>query len=48
MEYHRVALPIGSAFALPGGFRATRRLLDKALEPGDLRILEVGCGMHNN
>jgi ubiquinone/menaquinone biosynthesis C-methylase UbiE len=35
---------LGVASAHPGGFRATMKLLNKALEPGDLRILEVGCG----
>ncbi|WP_213531909.1 class I SAM-dependent methyltransferase [Paenibacillus cisolokensis] len=35
---------LGVASSHPGGFKATQKLLDKALEQGDLRILEVGCG----
>ncbi|MDB4866872.1 MAG: methyltransferase type 11 [Cohnella sp.] len=35
---------LGVASAHPGGFRATKKLMEKALQPSDLRILEVGCG----
>jgi SAM-dependent methyltransferase len=35
---------LGVASAHPGGFRATKKLMERALQPSDLRILEVGCG----
>ncbi|WP_169306685.1 class I SAM-dependent methyltransferase [Cohnella pontilimi] len=44
MEYMDLLSRLGVASAHPGGFKATKRLLEKALEPGELRILEVGCG----
>lgn len=44
MEYMDLLSRLGVSSAHPGGFQATQRLLEKALKPGDLHILEVGCG----
>jgi ubiquinone/menaquinone biosynthesis C-methylase UbiE len=44
MEYMDLLSRLGVASAHPGGFRATEKFLEKGLEPGELRILEVGCG----
>lgn len=44
MDYIELLSRLGVASAHPGGFTATRKLLDNALPSGDLRILEVGCG----
>lgn len=44
MDYMDLLSRLGVASAHPGGFKATRRLLDNSLGPGKLNILEVGCG----
>lgn len=44
MNYMDLLSKLGIASAHPGGFKATRKFLDSALPPGDLHILEVGCG----
>lgn len=44
MEYMDLLSRLGVASAHPGGFKATRRLLDKELPNGGLSVLEVGCG----
>jgi SAM-dependent methyltransferase len=44
LEYVDLLSRLGVASAHPGGFRATRRLLEKEPLTGDSRILEVGCG----
>lgn len=44
MDYMDLLSRLGVASAHPGGFQATRRLVDNRLGPGPLRILEVGCG----
>jgi ubiquinone/menaquinone biosynthesis C-methylase UbiE len=44
LEYMDLLSRLGVASAHPGGFNATKKLLEKGLQPKDLRILEVGCG----
>ncbi len=44
MDYMDLLARLGIASAHPGGFRATRKLLEKGLPSADLHILEVGCG----
>ncbi len=44
MEYMDLLSRLGVASAHPGGFKATMRLLDRALPNGGLHVLEVGCG----
>lgn len=44
MEYMDLLSRLGVASAHPGGFKATMRLLDRALPAGGLHVLEVGCG----
>lgn len=44
MDYMDLLSRLGVASAHPGGFKASIRLLEQVIQPGDLRILEVGCG----
>lgn len=44
MEYMDLLSRLGVASAHPGGFKATMRLLDRALPDDGLHVLEVGCG----
>lgn len=44
MEYMDLLSRLGVASAHPGGFKATMRLLDRALPASGAHILEVGCG----
>ncbi|MBW5448546.1 methyltransferase domain-containing protein [Cohnella sp. CFH 77786] len=44
MEYMDLLSKLGVASAHPGGFRATKRLLEKGLQSAGLHVLEVGCG----
>jgi SAM-dependent methyltransferase len=43
LEYMDLLSRLGISSAHPGGFRATRRLLER-LPSADMHILEVGCG----
>ncbi|MBB6669485.1 class I SAM-dependent methyltransferase [Cohnella nanjingensis] len=44
MDYMDLLSSLGVASAHPGGFAATKKLLERVGPPGELRILEVGCG----
>lgn len=44
MDYMDLLSRLGVASAHPGGFKATRRVLERSLPSGGLHILEVGCG----
>lgn len=44
MEYMDLLSRLGVASAHPGGFKATMRLLDRAMPAGGPHVLEVGCG----
>ncbi|WP_373230494.1 class I SAM-dependent methyltransferase [Cohnella sp.] len=44
MDYMDLLSSLGVASAHPGGFKASMKLIKQINQPGDLRILEVGCG----
>ncbi|MCC3371531.1 class I SAM-dependent methyltransferase [Cohnella sp. REN36] len=44
MDYMDLLSRLGVGSAHPGGFAATRKLLERVGPPAELHILEVGCG----